>query len=249
MVEETVGSAVLGVYLHGSATDGGLRPASDLDVFAVTRRGLAPAVRSALVEGLLPLSGRGAADDSRPVELTVVVQSQVRPWRYPPLRDFHYGEWLRAEIAANGPPQPQYATNLAIEITQLLARGRTISGPPPSALLDPVPVGDVVQASLDAIPGLLDDLAGDTRNVVLTLARIWATVATGEVLDKASAAAWALRRLPPVHRPVLRHARDLYLTSTYADEEPWSSTLLAQVERHAPAVLERIAQAAVQRRD
>ena len=205
------------------------------------------AERRTLVGDLLPISGRTMVDDSRSVELTVVTQSQVRPWRYPPLCDFLFGDWLRAGIDADGPPQPAYAPNLAIEIPQLLARGRTVSGPPPSALLDPVPPGDVVRGSLDAIPGLLDDLEGDTRNVVLTLARIWATVATGDILNKESAAAWALRRLPPARQPVLRHARDLYLTSTYADEAPWGETLMSEVPSHVQAVLDGIERAVADR--
>ena len=41
------------------------------------------------------------------------------------------------------------------------------------------------------IPGLVDD----TRNSVLTLARIWLTVETGEIGPK-DAADWALERLP-----------------------------------------------------
>lgn len=200
------------------------------------------------MENLLPISGRRVVDDWRPIELTVVVQSEVRPWRYPPLCDFLFGEWLRAEIDTQGPPQPGYMPDLAIEILQLLARGTTISGPLPSALLDPVPLADVVQASLDGIPGLLYDLKQDTRNVLLTLARIWATVATGEILNKESAAAWALSRLPAEHRPVLQHARDLYLTCTYEEEAPWGEDLLSQVEPHVRAVREQIERAAAERR-
>jgi hypothetical protein len=37
--------------------------------------------RRALLKGLLNISG--SATGARPVELTVVVQSEVRPWRFP----------------------------------------------------------------------------------------------------------------------------------------------------------------------
>jgi streptomycin 3"-adenylyltransferase len=107
-------------------------------------------------------------------------------------------------------------------------------------VLDPVPRADLVRASLDGIPSLLDDLAGgDTRNVVLTLARIWYTVGTGEVTSKDAAVAWALPRLPPEHRPVLEHARDLYLTRRYS-EETWTDDLLAQVKPTVDALLTEI---------
>lgn len=228
---------MLGAYLHGSSVHGGLKPASDLDVLVVTRETLDDSERRALVEGLLPISGAGVG--ARSVELTVVVQSDVRPWRFPPTGDFLYGDWLRETIAAEGPPQREPMANLALEITMVLRGDHALTGPPPAALLDPVPRGDLVRASVAGVPALLDDLADDTRNVVLTLARIWTTVATGEVVSKDAAADWALARLAPEQRPVLEHAKRLYLTTHYRDET-WSGTLRGQVRPHVDAVCAEI---------
>ena len=47
--------------------------------------------------------------------------------------------------------------------------------------------------------------------MILTLARIWATMATGEILPKDAAAEWASVRLPTQHQAVLAHARAIYL--------------------------------------
>lgn len=237
LVADALGPNALGVYLHGSAVQGGLRPASDVDILVVSADSLADRERQVLTDGLLRVSGPGP--ETRSIELTVVVQAQVRPWRYPPVSDYSYGDWLRDEIAAGGPPRPAPMPDLAIEIPQTLAGNRPLAGPPPGELLDPVPREDVVRASLAGIPGLLDDLPGDTRNVVLTLARIWTTLATGEIRSKDAAADWALARLAPEHRPVLEHARWLYLTRHYRDET-WSDALRAQVPAHVEAVLAEI---------
>ena len=64
---------------------------------------------------------------------------------------------------------------------------------------------------LEGIEPLLADLDDDTRNVVLTLARIWTTLGTGEFRSKDAAADWALERLPEEHRAVLARARAIYL--------------------------------------
>jgi streptomycin 3"-adenylyltransferase len=90
------------------------------------------------------------------------------------------------------------------------------------------------------IPGLLSDLLDDTRNVLLTFARIWTTLATGEIKSKDAAADWALAQLPPEHRPVLEHAKQLYLTRRYSEEAPWSDDLWAQVGPHVDLVLAEI---------
>jgi hypothetical protein len=75
---------------------GGLRrvaPGSDLDVLAVNARPTTDAEKDDLVDRLLVISGKGPAQaQPRPVELTVVVGPEVRPWRYPPRRDFQFGE-------------------------------------------------------------------------------------------------------------------------------------------------------------
>ncbi len=239
LVNDTIGSQVRGLYLHGSAVNGGLRPASDLDIMAVTRMPLTDRQRRSLVAGLLPISGRRAGAGARSVELIVVVESDVRPWRYPPVADLLYGDWLREQIEAAGPPPPAPMPNLAIEIPQTLAADHPLLGPPPALVFDPVPPEDLVRGCLDGIPQLLRDLPGDTRNVVLTLARIWTTVATGAIRSKDRAADWAIDRLPPEHRPVLSHARQQYLTCDYS-EEFWPAEIAAQVSAHVEAVLDRI---------
>lgn len=232
-VVELVGDGALGVYLHGSAVLDGLKPASDLDFLVVARRPMDVAERRALLDGLLAISG------SRPVELTVVAQSEVRPWRYPPTADFQYGEWLRDAFESGTIPMPEPMPDLALLITMALAGNRPLCGPPLAELLDPVPHADVVRASVAGVPGLLDDLDHDTRNVVLTLARVWTTVASGEIRSKAAAADWALARLPPEHRPVLAHAKEMYLSCRY-DEETWSDELRAQVRDHARHVVAEV---------
>ncbi|MFI9117102.1 DUF4111 domain-containing protein [Streptomyces venezuelae] len=88
-------------------------------------------------------------------------------------------------------------------------------GPPPVEVFDPVPKDDLRAAIVAGVPELLDDLDGDTRNVLLTLARILSTLATGEIRAKDAAADWVLERLPAIHRPVLTEARALYVAGEY----------------------------------
>ncbi|GAB3208597.1 aminoglycoside adenylyltransferase family protein [Marinactinospora endophytica] len=237
LVDETLGPEVIGTYLHGSHVLGGLRPASDLDILTVSRRGMDDRERRALLDGLLRLSG--ITDELRPVELTVVVQSEVRPWRFPPTGDFLYGEWLREEFEAGALPRPGPMPDLAIVITMLLAGDHPLSGPPPAQVLDPVPREDLIRASVNGLPGLLAELDDDTRNVLLTLVRTWSTLATGVIRPKDAAADWAMDRLPGEHRPVLEHVKGLYLGSPYS-EERWSDDLRARVHPLAEAVLSEI---------
>ena len=81
----------------------------------------------------------------------------------------------------------------------------------PWKLLEPVPTDDLRRAMVEGIPSLLGDLDGDEANVLLTLARIWVTLETGEIVAKDAAADWAIARLAPGERRALERARAVYL--------------------------------------
>ena len=203
---------VIGAYPHGSAVLGVLRSRSDLDVLVLIDRPTTEAERRSITDGLLAISGRRRRHpDDRPVELTIVVQSEVRPWRYPPRSDYQYGEWLRAEYAAGLTPGPVESPDIAPLLTMVLQGGQALFGPSPGDVFDPVPASDLRRAIVEGIPGLLADLEGDEANVLLTFARIWTTLATGQIVSKDAAANWVLERLPVEHRPVIEQARDVYL--------------------------------------
>ncbi|WUI01153.1 aminoglycoside adenylyltransferase family protein [Spirillospora sp. NBC_00431] len=211
LIRDVFDTDAIGAYAHGSAVLGTLRPHSDLDVLLLVEHPMTAEQRRVLGDGLLAVSRYPAVGATRPVELTVVVQSAVRPWRYPPECEFQYGEWLRAEFERGEAPPPGPSPDLAPLISMVLLGDRPLFGPPPGEVFDPVPHGDLVRGMTAGVPDLVADLESDTRNVVLTLARIWATLATGRIHSKDAAAGWALDRLPEEHRPVLARARSVYL--------------------------------------
>jgi predicted nucleotidyltransferase len=239
LVHDVLGVDALGAYLHGSTALDHLKPRSDLDVLVLSRRAMTPEEKRALIERLLRISGRGdPSGDWRPIELTIVVQSDIRPWRYPPSLDFLYGDWMRAEFE-RGDLTPWQTPNpdLAPVITMVRSANRALFGPAPSEVFDPVPLEDLNRAIVEGIPGLLDDLDSDTTNVVLTLARIWTTLATGTIRSKDAAADWAIARLPEEHRPVLARARAVYLG---VEDDHWGD-LQARLRPHVDYVLGEIA--------
>jgi streptomycin 3"-adenylyltransferase len=83
-VREVLGDDLVGAYLHGSAVLGGFRPDSDVDIIIVSERRTTADEKRRLIDLLLSISGaRASLRPGRPIELDIVVESEVRPWRYP----------------------------------------------------------------------------------------------------------------------------------------------------------------------
>lgn len=234
-----LGEALIGVYLLGSALRGGLRPNSDVDLLVVVDRPPGERTRRRLVEALLRLSGSPMDDGSpRPLEVTLLCREALLPWRYPPRSELVYGEWLRDEFEQGRIPPAAADPDLAIVLATARERSLPLCGPELAALLPSIPEADLRRAMLDALPGLLAGLPGDERNVLLTLARMWRTAETGEIVAKDVAAAWALRRLPEAQRPLLAMARRAYLEGGGDDWTPH----MAQVEALAACLRRAIEQ-------
>lgn len=211
IVEELLDSKVVAVYLFGSAVIGGLRINSDVDVLVVANHSLHELTRRKLVDRLMLISGKiGNTDSVRSLEVTVVNFGDVVPWRYPPKNEFIYGEWLRDELERGQIQEPTYDSDLAIVLAQVRKNSVSLFGPDASDILEPVPMTDIRRAIRESLPGLIEGIKGDERNVILTLARMWLTVAVGEISPKDAAAEWAIPRLPKEHATLLDLARKAY---------------------------------------
>jgi streptomycin 3"-adenylyltransferase len=236
-----LGNDLVGAYLHGSAVLGGLRPESDIDVVVVSTRRTSADEKRRMVELLLALSGgRSSPASGRPIELDIVVASEIRPWRYPPPFDFHYSELWRDRFERGDLDPWRSGTNpdLASAITMVLLGDTSLAGPRPADVFDPVPRADYVDAILRDTETVDEYLSWDTRNVVLTLPRIWSAIATDDVHSKESAALWALERIPEEHRAVLERAVSAYRGDTddrwddlAVETRAYVDSMIAQISR------------------
>jgi streptomycin 3"-adenylyltransferase len=214
VIERHLAPVLVAVHLYGSALEGGLQPYSDIDLMVTVAEPLSEQVRQALMRDLLPASRPpGQSKALRALEITVVARDDVRPWRYAPVRQLQFGEWLRDDIDAGIFEPAMQDADLAILLTKLRHSSIALIGPSAQDLFEPVPASDLRRVLSDTLTlwNAPPDWAGDERNVLLTLARIWYSTATGEIAPKHVAADWAIARLPPELHPVMQEARQAYL--------------------------------------
>jgi hypothetical protein len=243
LARDVLGHNLLGACQHGSAVLGGVQLRSDIDILAVAGRPATLAEKRQLVQGLLSISAPfPPPGPERCVELTLVAQAHVRPWRYPPSFDLQYGEWLRKDFERGDAPPLQVTVNpdLTTLLTIVLLADQPLLGPSPGELLDPVPADDCIRAMVGDLDELMEGFQGDTRNILLRLARTWQTVVTGVIDRKDRAADWAQERLPPDHRQTMERARAMYLsrrpddwTDLGSEARAAADHMISQIRREA----------------
>lgn len=211
LLKMILGPDLLGIYLYGSSLVGGLQKYSDIDLFAVTNRATTSEEKVKLIASLLQSSGIYMKSSKRPLEITLVEKKMINPWQYPPHFDFQYGEYLR-DLFEKGIIEPwenYEMPDLAVLVTQVLLGSETLWGLKPSQLLVEVPYPDFMKTMLHDVNRLIADLESDTRNVLLTLARIWSTLETDTIRSKPAAADWVIHNLPEKYQPVVKRAKSI----------------------------------------
>ena len=214
IIERHLGSTLLAVHLYGSALDGGLKSYSDIDLLVTVTTRLNETVRQALFVELLEVSASPGQNKAlRALEVTIVVRSDIVPWRYPARRELQFGEWQRSDILAGIFEPATVDADLAILLTKAKQHSIVLAGSAAEDFFSLVPESDLFKALTDTLKlwNAPPDWAGDERNVVLTLSRIWYTAATSKIAPKDIAATWAMARLPVQHQPVLLNAKQAYL--------------------------------------
>lgn len=244
LIESILGRELMAIHLYGSAMDGGLKPLSDIDLLVTVRSLLRDEQRHTLMQKLLAISAwPGTSEIYRALEVTVVVWSQIVPWQFPPMRELQFGEWLRDEIA-NGEYEPaQPDPDLAILLTKARQNSLPLRGEAASTLFEAVPERDLQHTFRQtlALWNRADDLEGDERHILLTVARIGYSVETGQIASKDEAAAWLLPQLPEAHAKLLAEARAEYLglvTVDWAEKMPQIEAFVRDVKK---TILEKMA--------
>lgn len=143
-----LGARLEGVYLHGSAAMGCFGPQSDIDLICVCRGGMDERAQRALAGALLAIHGA-----PRELELSVLDEGDIHPWRHPAPYAFHFSgahvDRFRAMLAsahfdASGASDP----DLAAHISVCRARGIALIGPAARDMFEPVPRADYLDSVL-----------------------------------------------------------------------------------------------------
>lgn len=211
---DALGSNLAGLYLHGSLAMGCFNPAcSDVDLLAVTRRGMTVETKRRVAELLLKTSGAPS-----PIEISFLREASLRLWEYPTPYDFHYsqdwhkkprhelssGEWQTCNN------QPRTDADLAAHITVTLHRGICLYRKPIVEMFPSVPVEDYWASLLADFEWGHERLGQNPVYFILNACRIYAYVREGRICSRDEGGAWAASILPGEFRETVGRALEIY---------------------------------------
>ncbi len=213
-LREELGENLIGVYLHGSLAMGCFNPrASDIDLLVRTRNCLAVEAKHRLAQLLLETSGAPS-----PIELSLVCEQDIRPWRYPTPYDLHYSEewrWQYEQDLATGRWQQwsregHLDEDLAAHITITHLRGICLWGAPIERAFPQIPPADYKASILSDVDWGIERIAKIPVYVVLNLCRIYAYCREEKILSKDEGGVWACEILPADLQPIIAKALSIY---------------------------------------
>ena len=221
------GMSQTAVYLHGSAVAEGLRRHSDVDLLAVMEGSLSASARRDLAADLMAVYGRYPFDREgrRPLEVIVFRSADLVRLPYPARAELVYGEWLRGAFEGGAVPDGETTPEFTLVLAQAREQAVPLFGPAVTERVPDIPFPHICRAIGDLLPDLVAGAEGDERNVLLTLARMWATISTGRFLSKAAAADWAAPQLTNQAAGALLCAKRSYPGQGSFDVSVWHAEL------------------------
>lgn len=214
MVKGQLNNNLIGIYLHGSLSMNCFNPErSDIDLIVVIANQIEISKKKKIIEELILQS-----NNPHPIEVSFIVQEDLKEWKYPTPYDLHYSEyWRNAYIKelSNG----QWAlwnnkkdtdSDLAAHFAIIEQRGIILHGQPIPEIFLNVPKEDYTHSILldfyDAIDGILQKPIYGILNSI----RVYAYLIENQILSKEEAGKWALNKLPEQYKQLIGEALNFY---------------------------------------
>ncbi len=202
-----------GIYLHGSLAMGCFNPArSDLDVLVISKDALSLELCPKLTTAILDISGQ-----PHPLEISMLSQADLNPWRHPCPYQFHFSEDWRARFmnALRTGTMPwdsgfRIDPDLAAHITITKHYGLCLYGLPIDEVFPDIPPEDYLNSIRQDVLDALGNVVNNPVYGILNCCRVLAFIQQDLVCSKREGGLWALQRLPDDLQPVVQQALDIY---------------------------------------
>ncbi len=210
--QEILGDKLVGIYIHGSIAFGCFNwDRSDIDFLVVVNDKLSLEEKEFLIRSLIELENIAP---QKGLEMSVVLDSVVKPFIYPTPYELHFGREY-TEYAKNN--LTEYCANmngvdrdLASHIAVINHVGINLYGEEIDKVFDRIDRKFVLDSNYNDIKDSLTDVKDNPVYYVLNLCRFLAYTKENLILSKRDGGIWAMKNVPTKYKDLIEKAVTSY---------------------------------------
>lgn len=203
---------LVGLYLHGSIALDCATDNSDIDYIVVVNEKLTFTEKEKIMTLLVELSEKAPM---KGLEMSIIMEDAIKPFIYPTPFELHasagYIEKFKQkrELCTNS---VDYDT--AAHVTVLLEKGICLYGLPIEDVFSKVPVEHFKDSIIRDIQNARKHFLDEPVYCLLNLSRAWMYLEEGAIASKLEGGEWAITKLPPPYKEVIKSAVHSYQNGT-----------------------------------
>ncbi len=235
-----LGSALTGIYLHGSAVMGCFNAEkSDIDLLVVIGEDISDETRRRYMDMVVEMNKQAPA---KGLELSLVKESVCRPFVYPTPFELHFSpahlSWYQSDPEDYVAKMRGTDKDLAAHFTITYHRGKVLYGKPVREVFAPVSRAFYLDSIQNDVQDAETEISHSPMYLTLNLCRVLAYQEEGLILSKQEGGEWALDRLPRVWAGLIRSALQEYQTGIpmafeKSQAEEFAAFMLKEIGRPA----------------
>lgn len=222
-LQVSLGSNLVGVYLHGSLAMGSYyRPKSDIDLIVVAESKMSIENRKAVAEVVAKHSQQKPTTGN--IELSVITADTAKKIPVPVPFEVHYSTEWHDKILSGDVDYRKTKTDIDLQshLAYVKQRGVVLQGKPIDEVFGEIDWQVFMAGVIDDFNWIVEDkhILETPFYAVLNICRVLQLVAENiqQVHSKDEGGEWALQNLPEQHHAIIQQALDAYRSPKQVDE-------------------------------
>lgn len=216
------GSALTGIYLHGSLAMGCFQPKkSDIDLIIVIQNDITEEQKMKFMKEIIELNKTGPG---KGIELSIVKRAYCGKFLYPTPFELHFSNmhlpWFLQDPAGYIRNMKGTDKDLAAHFTIIKKYGIVVYGEQIAEVFGDVPKENYIDSIWSDVEGAQEEIFDNPVYIILNLCRVAAFLKDDLITSKKGGGEWALQNFAPEYRLLISDALNAYKSGDEMQADP-----------------------------
>ncbi len=215
IVKETIGTQLIGIYLHGSFAMGCFNPEkSDIDLIVIIEETISDIQKMRLMKYIVKLNQQAPP---KGLEISVIKRKYCNPFVYPTPFELHFSpmhlQWFYSNPKDYVENMKGKDIDLAAHFTIINKYGITLFGEKIENVFAVVPRQNYIDSICCDIENAQEDILEQPIYIILNLCRVLGFLMDDLYLSKEEGGKWGMGHLPAEYHTLISEAMECYTTN------------------------------------